>query len=564
MNQTDVQATDHDPFQAQLILALEHFTDLRWLKENSPLATPYFLGDYLNNAQSPFLGWGRTLQILLRQAGQMVKEMQDVDEADYLFQLIDVMYFQGLAPQPAADQLNVARATYYRHLKTKLPQAVRLMKKELVRLLKPGLRLEEPGKYNGVVVKRPLQFSQLLQALDQHQTVTLTGNIGIGKSTLAAQVFHHWKTHHKTAFWLTFRTGINDQLTSLLFALAYFLQVNGVPSLWLQMVADRGQINGEIALGIARRDLTQVKALPLLCFDNLDVLSPIDSEAHAQIESFLNGLQGIVPILMIGQRVDWHADVIIPVQELSIEQTRQLVTQNDVHLDRQEMQHLFQYTKGNPRLLNLFITLHNYGDTLADTLPRMTTSPSLEFLVNWIWSRLNEQSRTILSGLSVFRTSAPQDAWGTPVNWASLTTNQLIQTNKQGGMMLLSPFKRIIYEQLPTEDKEYLHLNAAVIREERGEYSAAAYHYIQGNQANYAIWLLNVHLQDQINQGRGPAMLELLAGLSKNHFDNPEQEMLVLLRSKLRQLIAEYAAIKADIYGTLWQTPVHEAQAQHI
>ncbi|MCP5099967.1 MAG: tetratricopeptide repeat protein [Chloroflexi bacterium] len=40
--------------------------------------------------------------------------------------------------------------------------------------------------------------------------------------------------------------------------------------------------------------------------------------------------------------------------------------------------------------------------------------------------------------------------------------------------------------------------------------------------------------------------------------------MLVLLRSKLRQLIAEYAAIKADIYGTLWQTPVHEAQAQHI
>lgn len=564
MNQTNAQTPEHDPFRLQLIMALEHFDDLHWLTENSPLATPYFLGDYLNSEQSPFWGWGRALQTLLRQAADMVGQMQDVDEAGYLFRLIDVMYFQGLPPQHAADQLGVARATYYRHLKTKLPQAVHLMEKELVRLLRPGLRLEEPPKCKETILKRPQQFSQILQALNATQTVALTGRTGIGKTALAAQLFHHWKTHNKAAFWLTFRSGINEQLTGLLFALAYFLQINGAPGLWLQMVADRGQINGEIALGIARRDLIQLKTLPLLCFDNLDILSPIDIEMHAQIGSFISGLQGIVPILSIGQRIDIRIDTVISIPELSLEQIDQLLAQSQVHLPPPDVQHLFQFTKGNLRLLNLFIALHNYGDALTDTLPRLTTSPSLEFLVNRIWSRLDEQSRTILSGLSAFRTPAPQDAWGDQAQWAALTANQLVQTDEQGGIMLVPAFKRIIYEQLPSEEKENLHLNAAIIREKRGEYTAAAYHYIQGNRANHAIWLLNSHLQDQINQGQGQAMLEILAGLSKNSFDNPEREILVLLRSKLRQLIGEYPAIKADIYSTLWQTPAHEAQAQQI
>jgi hypothetical protein len=87
--------------------------------------------------------------------------------------------------------------------------------------------------------------------LQDHRTVAVTGMGGAGKTALAAAVAAKWSA--SSVFWLTLWPTLNDQLSSLLFSLGYFLHQEGVSGLWLQLVADHGQLeNLPLALGAAR------------------------------------------------------------------------------------------------------------------------------------------------------------------------------------------------------------------------------------------------------------------------------------------------------------------------
>jgi tetratricopeptide (TPR) repeat protein len=136
--------------------------------------------------------------------------------------------------------------------------------------------------------------------------------------------------------------------------------------------------------------------------------------------------------------------------------------------------------------------------------------------------------------------------------------------DEQGGVNLLPAFKSVIYNRLSPEDRESLHLNAATIRATHGEYTAAAYHYIRGGQAEKAIWLWYTFRQQEIDQGQGQAALALFAGLSRNQLDDAVKEVLVLLRSELRLLFGKYSEIKTDLYTTLWRTPLLKGRASRI
>ena len=556
------QSAIENPFRQQLMIALENFTDSTWLGEHSPLATPYFLGEHLLHSQakeSTVTSRGQALQKLIRQTANRL--LGEEDDGDYLYRILDLTFFR---PQPLTQvlyQLGISKSTFYRPAHR--PRAIQKLEQALIRHLKPALRLEEPPSLPQTVLGRQTAVADCLPHLQQHKTIAIVGNNGLGKTTLGAHLAHHW--HPKPVFWFTLRPGLNDHLSSLLFSLGYFLQRQGASALWLQLVADHGQVNSEILLGLVRRDLASLPDKhPLLCIDEVDLLQPDDVEAHRQLLAFLSSLRSLTPILLMGRQMPLEVDWGHPLTGFPVDIIQQILSQANIHLPPTELTTLQTYTNGNPRLLQLFITLHRTDELPQDVLPRLATAPSLEFLLNRIWQRLNQAERNWLAALSVFRRAAPHDAGPDQITLVSLVNQNLIQMDDQGGVSLLPAFKAVIYHLLTPETRESLHLQAATIRATHGQYTAAAYHYIRGGQAGRALYLWYTHRRQEIDQGQGAAALELFAGLSRNQFNQPEREILVLLRSELRLLIGQYNAIKTDLYATLWQNPVLKGRASRI
>lgn len=562
MAQTEEANTIENPFQQQLLVALEHFTDPAWLGKYSPLATPYFLGEHLLVRQSEddsAVSRGRALQKLLWDTAQALIEQED--GGTYLYRILELTFFRPKSLSQVLYELGISKSTFYRPAHR--PRAIQKLEQALIRRLKPALRLEEPPNRQQIILGRESVIKEGLEKLQNGQSVAIIGNNGAGKTMVAVQLAGHWAP--KPVFWFTVRPGLNDQPSGFLFSLGYFLQRQGVSGLWLQLVADQGRVYGEVEMGMLRRDLMRLQGEPpLLCIDEVDLLKPADVEAHRQLLAFFDSLRGLTPVLLIGQQIPVETDWVQALEGLPLAETGKMLAENDIPLSAADLATLQMHTQGNPRLLQLFITLHRSGESLEDVLPRMSASPSLESLLNRIWRRLSEHERNQLAALAVFRRPAPCDAWSGVATFETLVSQNLVQLDDQSGANLLPALKAVIYHLLAPETREALHLEAAAIRAAHSEYTAAAYHYIHGGQPQKAIWLWYTHRQQEIDQGQGDTALELFAGLSRNQFNEAEREILVLLRSELRLLGGQYNEIKPDLYVTVWQNPVLKGRASRI
>jgi tetratricopeptide (TPR) repeat protein len=556
------KSSPEDPFREQLTAALENLNDLEWLGTHSPLATLYFLGEHLlcrpEADQSP-AGRGQVLRSLLwKTAQEMIAAY-----GEYNYKVLAYTFFRSLSVAEICHQLNISRATYYRHRY----KAIQQLEALLIRQLRPALRIEEPPTGGGNLFGQEAILAHCLQQLRADKMVALTGSGGVGKTTLGSQLATNWLP--PSVFWYTFRPGLNDQLNSLLFNLAYFLYRQGSSTLWLQLVANMeksaSQTNVEMLLALLRHDLSQVQEKgPLLCFDEVDLLYPQDIEEHAAIVSFLQSMNGLTPTLLMGQQIPLPVEELVILEGLPVAAIKQMVTEAGLTLDYNDLESLQAYTQGNARLLRLFIALHRSGEPPAQILARLSSTPSVEFLLGRVWQRLDENDQSLLSSLSVFRRPAPGDTWPNSLTLNKLIQWRLVQPDEQGSISLTPVFRSIIYRQLPAEERELLHRQAAVIRAERGEYTAAAYHYICGGQPETAIWLWDTHRRQEIDQGQGQAALQLFEQLSTSHLSAPAKETLVLLRSKLRMLGGDYGKIRADLQTIAWQTPLLKGRSKRI
>jgi hypothetical protein len=561
-------------FKDEVEQALKHFHDLAWLGQQSPLASPYFLGGArrpVPTAVADPVARGRALQQLLREQAAALAA-QDARWGQFWAQLLELTYFSPVTrsvPQLVLD-LNTSESAYHRHRNA----ALEALAHAIIRQGKPALRLEMPA-LPPIILGRDEELARGLAWLGQGKAVGLSGPGGIGKTALGVTFAHGFAPG--ATLWYTFTPGLNDQVSSLIFALAYFLHEQGASTLWSQLVADRGEIKNAVALNLLRHDLATLGDAPrLLCFDEVDLLRPSEVEAHTQIVPLLESLRGLIPVLLIGQKPLLETDGLCALGGLAAPAVSNLLQQAGLALTAADLAQLHNYTGGNPRLLELFIalsgSLQRSGTgapaSLTETMAHFAHEPSLEFLLRRIWQHLNETEMYLLELLAVFRHAAPRAVWSDHAQQTALDqlgTWRLVHADGQGGVYLLPALRETIYHSLLTsEEKELLHLEAAALRAQYGQFTAAAHHYAAGGEPQIALHLLSAHREQEINQGQAEAGLALLQAISPRRLPPADQENLALLRAELQKLLGRYEEARKTLQSTYWRIPFLKAQAWRL
>jgi tetratricopeptide (TPR) repeat protein len=396
---------------------------------------------------------------------------------------------------------------------------------------------------------------------------------GMGKTAVAATIASQWS--HES-FWFTIRPTFNDDLGSFLFSLGQFLHQQGASRLWLQLVADGGKVeNRNLALAQLRADLHQLEnTLPLFCIDEVDLLqqdTDTISLSRLQLREFLSGMRQSAPLLLVGQQAILPADSEMNLAGLTAVQVASLLVAANISGGSAEIEQLTTYTGGNPRFLHFCIALHDGQQTLTALMRRLPQEPSLRALLARLRQRLSPDERGLLAQLAVFRSPAPQDAWpdeSAQKARATLQQRQIVQEDGAGGVALLPVIRDLVLEDwqwLPTEQREQCHLAAANIRAVRGEYTAAAYHFVQAGEGETAVHLWFPHRQQEIQRGQANAALALFEQLSPKRLGKDERKALSLLRAELYRLTAQPEEGLAAIQTTRWHTASEMAvQAQAL
>jgi tetratricopeptide (TPR) repeat protein len=563
-------------FQHRVSEALEHFADAAWLGARSPLATPYVLGEWLlgHPGGDTALGRGRALQrAILEVASELHEQGRPVPEWEHfaaapqmwsaqqrlLYWSFFAGYFQGkasLSIERIIAELGVSRATYYRLL----PRAVEQLAAALIRRITPSLRLENPSAPQALV-GRASELELCITALQMGLMVVIEGPAGSGKTALGTSVITALAS--LPTFWFTLRPGLNDRLGSLAFALSHFLQRQGRTAAWLQIVADQGQVKLEIVAGLIRHDLEQLPLRPLLCFDELDLLHPGELAAHEQLLAFIESLHGLVPMLLIGQRVPLIADRRVSLGGLGVAAVTSFWEAAGLQIDAAMAERLTALSGGNPRLLELFLSLQILEGPTESALAQFATMPALDGLVRRIWRRLDAAEQRLLLLLAVFHGPAPSDAFEDQLV-EQLVERHLVQRDTQGGVLLHPAYAGVIAELPDPETRDALHLEAAAISAQRGAYTAAANHLLRANQPRLAIWTWYSQRVQEINQGQAASALDLFSRVSASRLEGADREVLLLLRAELYKLLGEHERAAETLKVGAWQSRALRARASQI
>lgn len=564
-----------EEFVSTVTDTLKHYNDPLWLGQRSPLATPYFLGFHLQKEQQPesVMGRGRTLQNAISQAAASIwpgelpqsrevllklveKERRNlICGPRYLFLILDLRYLRRFFLPSAMpntvgamyDLLNVSESSFFEHLQV----GRRKLAEALLRVIRPSLRLEHP--LSPVLVGRDAILQQCSGDLMSYRSVSLTGQAGIGKTSVGAYVARHWPSD--AAFWHTFRPGLNDDLESVVFGLAHFLHQHECSSLWLQLRTNTGLLEnlGQVA-GFLREDLACAAKLPvLLCFDEVDLLHTLTTQprhgVHKQILELLESLRTLTPLLLIGQRGLIDTDVNYEIQPLTINDTDKLLRQGDV-TTLGNVGSVHRATGGNPRLLEIYVALQKSADPGEEI--DLGRAPSIKPLFNRLWKRLYENEKQIIMGLSVFRSIAPIDVWQDHIGLESLNRRSLLKIDAQGGVSLLPIFREFVYEELSLPQRRQLNQAAAVIRGQRGQYTEAAYHLGQADQLAAAIELWYQYQDIELEQGHAGSAYILFKDAKPSGLTEHNAKQLRVIQDRLSLLHGDAATVLENIDSYSW------------
>ena len=525
-----------DGYVKSIELALEHVNDPAWLGHNSPLAAPYFLGH--GSTASDAASRGASLQKVLHDA---------IARAGYEYQ--DLLRTAFLDRDPLlnsiglAARLNRSESTFFRHRLA----AIDAVAAQVARAVSPSLRLALPAVTP--LFGRDATIGQCQAALTAGHSVALTGPGGMGKSALAAQLASRWPLQY--CFWYTVRPGLNDQLRTLMFDMAFFLRSRGQNGLWNQLVADAASAkpNPAIWIGLLRHDLAALPTPPLICIDEVDLLDR-ERPAHEQIAHLLDEIREHMPVMCIGQRVVIETALHVQLSGLDAAAIQAWLHTRGSTLAPAQMDQLLRATAGNPALLQTVFTLFAQGEPLDAELRRWSDHPmTLEPLLLRIWRRLSDDARALLGDLFVYRDPAPADAFTLQQSALDeLKSRQLVLQDASGGVQLVHHAQVFVSSRFDLEETQFAHLQAAQVLEARGDATGASWHYVRAGHPALAAWSWLHHFETEVERGRADVARAMFAAIDATTLpEDDDRKALALLQTEL----AKRAAAPADMLAAL-------------
>lgn len=542
--------------------ALKHYGDADWLGA-SPLATPYFLGAYLPATALTATSRGRALQKLLADATADISgkyaERYQIILRDY--------YFHERPAEIVWEQIGLTKTPF--HLNRNA--AIAALEAVLVTRLQPALHLEQPPVPPPLIEREPL-LAECRERLVGPKTIALLGPGGIGKTALAAQLAQESSQadsqgSNRPLFWYTVRPGLNDQVESLVFALALFAHRHGSSTLWVTLATQARQPIDERILSALRYALIQIQPLPLLCVDALELLQPATLAAHQAFVHALDSLRDLVSILLVGQQLPLDADDYITLTGLSPAGVSLLLLQQQGRASLTLRSEFHALTQGNPRLLRLCLAALASGETPDDLQQFLATSPAVDLLFSHTFLRLPETERQVLMTLSVFR-SPVYLAYGQEQAMAVAVRNLLTQgfllCDPQGALDLPLVYRQLLLRNLDETTSRQLHQQAATLRSQSGAYTAAAYHLVEAGQVAAALALWREYEAQEIAQGQAAAALALFQTVQRLALPSALHEQATLFCTTLQHLIGQTSQAATTLHSLLVTTPILAVEAADL
>jgi len=527
------------------------------LGETSLLAQPYFLGSYLESVSPETRHLdavrGRVLGELLDQATQEL-EAKDRPAGKQYGKLLRLAYFhRRRRTDPTIwDELALSKAQYYRDHN----EAVNRLGVLVLRRASPRLEMGPPPA-DITFWGREAELNLCKEALIAGRIVGVDGGGGVGKTTFAARAVVD--IAERPLFWYTFHLGITDQLDSLVYAIAHFFQRHGTSALWLQFLADDGRIDVGILHQLLHSDINSIRDQQLVfCFDEIAVLQP-EVENHAQILSLIESISQHAALLLVGQSIPLVTETHISLSGLGPEYIAHVLESARLMLNESDRVRLIKFTRGNPRLLNLYMAFALSGESIHETLSKLSTAPSMEALLNRVWVRLTKDQRTMLGRISVFRGSVPSHIWGSPkeqIVLRQLIDHHLLLLDARGGISMLPAYRQVLYARLGQDNREKFHLFAAQVRAELGEITSAAYHLVHGADPETAIRLWFAHKDQETAQGQAGAAQKMFDEISPKQLPTESvRELLALTLTGLYKHLGQYERARTTLRSVEWRMP---------
>jgi hypothetical protein len=551
-------------FERHIKQALRLFDQPERLGQESPLASPYVLGRAMRDLPRPITARARgdLLRASIRAAAArlwggpppsthqamldaIIEARRNPDDPRYAYVVLELRCFNDcITPNRTSDiweqshLLPGSKSQHYRDFDA----TVKCLSRVLLDDLRPLIRPERPQPPETLYGYGPA-VDQLAGALGQSQSVTLIGPGGIGKTSVAATALE--RLSGRPTFWYTLRPGFNDGIGSLLFALGAFLHEQGASNLWQHLAATNGLVGDlNLAAGLLRQDLGSLTTHPpLLCIDDMEHMVAAGLEplvpAHAQLMDLIDGLRGNTTMLLITQRPLPASGPQLELKGLDLVGIAELWRDAGLPLAPEQVGQLYTYTGGNPRLLLLLLALQRSGEEPLAELADGEAISSLLPAFQRLWRRLTPEERRTLQRLAVYRNYAPEDLLPAGA-LESLSRLRLIERDSAGGVALLPALAPIVRNDLTPDEQRALHGDAAIARLERGEYTAAAYHFAQGGQEREALRAWFPHMAHALARGEADLARPIFAAIEHQRLGLAERKALDLIRAELRQYAGEH------------------------
>ena len=559
--------------------ALEHINDTVWLEQNSPLATPYFLGVYLSQqpaANSPSVVlrqllmeaadtlWNGELpqtRAMLRKMALEARGKSGISHPCYLYYIVELRYLRRYYPpshfpnsvKNMYSYLDSSKTRFSHHLK----EAIQSIAEEAARRTMPAARLETPAPPT-LCVGRKGVMDNILHALRDGDSVSLSGGVGVGKTTVATAVRAAWSEDRAMIFWYTIRLNMTDHLSGLLFALGVFFYRLDALNLWRQLIAAPERLEDvNTALAYIRADVELLGKRPLLfCFDEMDLLGVAHERTPTRsiLLELIIGLSDIVPCLFIGQINLIDTPHYHQLSGLTNDGARDLITAVDVSVPDWDMSRLISWSEGNPRLIMMALSLIRSGDKVDDVIALSSQTPSIHPILERLWKRVDPQERLFLRQLSVFRSPTSRQSWQANQKWiGNLRQRDLLEEDENEGLLVRGVVRELIYAALSVEEREAYHEQAAQLRATLSEYTAAAHHFVQAGLYENGIRLWFEHRNLEIHRGKAEEARILFAAIPTRRVEGKERKFLRLIRDQLALMAGNGRQVIASSSPANWK-----------